>query len=177
MRRSNSARCSGGRSRSARAPSVALTFAALRRPRARPRECRRARRTARRANCRADARAGDFRRAGRLAMRLVGAGAGRQAEADRRLAGDQRRPVGPLGGAQRVQDRVLGRGRRCAPSASPRRASARADRPNRRARSCRRSKCHCRRRARSAWTSLRWPAMAIASWLTPSIRSPSEART
>src|SRR5208337_4273037 len=42
------------------------------------------------------ARARDFGRARRLAMRLVGPGSGRQTEADRRLAGDHRRPVGVL---------------------------------------------------------------------------------
>ena len=105
------------------------------------------------------------------------AGLGRRAEADGGLAGDQHRPVGRLALSRAPRRSPPDRGRRRARRSSRRPRSASPDRRCRRATARRRSRCRCRRTARSARLSFRWPASAIASWLMPSIRSPSEAST
>ena len=151
MRRSNSARVRGVERREALAPRRAA--------RRLPRAAGGAPGVAdvggnlerRRRSSRAFSRAPlDLVGAERRAVRLFGAGLGRRAEADGGAAGDQRRPVGRLARLRSRRRSLRDRGRRCGSPPSRRPRSASPDRPNRRATAARRSKCRCRRTARSA---------------------------
>ena len=123
------------------------------------------------------ARALDLVGAERRAVRRCLAGLGRRAEADGGPAGDQRRPVGRLRLLDRGGDRlrIVAVDARRVPAGGLE-ALHLIDRVRQRQRR-RRSRCRCRRTARSACRACRCPASAIASWLMPSIRSPSEAST
>ena len=82
-----------------------------------------------------------------------------------------------LRGLERRGDRRPDRGRRCASPPSRRPRSASPDRPSRQSDSGPSIEMPLSSNSTISLLSFRWPASAIASWLMPSIRSPSEAST